>query len=350
MIFSEATWQAVSPSHLAEAVIPASSFSLSFFPTPGKPAFRSSLSSESACRKFFGIHRRPGESCCHRGELRWGASGTRRKGLGFGSPLGADLLFVHCRFLHWITCFLVRRPGMRAGMEMAMIRLFTAFWTPTPTSCGRTRTPFLWIRRTIWRRHGREWPDSVHSSVHTCISITWPDTQPGRKRQAFPSLPDSRISTTGKSSATVRKISIRPSVDNVQSFSHIFWGLVLLSFPVPENPSFRGHALSPSDRFYRYHAPAVRWGPACCHSWQAPHAAGWHEGVPRAQETHHHRRGKRLGDAVQVLELATEQDCFLLTEGSLFIWSGPCLFQRFWQQKEKRRSALFFAPRRFLSG
>ena len=29
MIFSEATWQAVSPSHLAEAVIPASSFSLS---------------------------------------------------------------------------------------------------------------------------------------------------------------------------------------------------------------------------------------------------------------------------------------------------------------------------------
>ena len=45
-------------------------FSLSFFPTPGKTAFRSSLSSEGGCRKFFGIHRRPGESCCHRGELR----------------------------------------------------------------------------------------------------------------------------------------------------------------------------------------------------------------------------------------------------------------------------------------
>lgn len=45
-------------------------FSLSFFPTLGKPAFRSGLSSEGACRKFFGIHRRPGESCCHRGELK----------------------------------------------------------------------------------------------------------------------------------------------------------------------------------------------------------------------------------------------------------------------------------------
>ena len=117
-----------------------------------------------------------------------------------------DLLFVHCRFLHWITCFLVRRPGM----------------------------------------------------------------------------------------------------DNVQSFSHIFWGLVLLSFPVPENLSFRGHALLPSDRLHWYHASAVRWGPARGHSRQAAHAARWH----RTQGTNHHRRGKCLGDAVQVFELALEQECY----------------------------------------
>lgn len=49
-----------------EAVIPASFF-LSFFPTPGKPAFLSDFSLEGAFRKFFGIHRRTGESCCHRG-------------------------------------------------------------------------------------------------------------------------------------------------------------------------------------------------------------------------------------------------------------------------------------------